>query len=131
MFFTIDGVVYGVTDVHVHQGYSNSLVGTDQGHDIAVLRLNREVVGVQPSPIYRGQLNVGQSLTLVGYGAHPGDDSFGTKRTGTTPIDGVTPNLITWTYDGAHETTTVPGDSGSPQFVQTETGEFAVASVAS
>lgn len=128
--FTVGATSYGVSSVEIHPGYSPALVGTDRGNDIAILRLNREVVDVEPTPIYRGDLAVGDELTLVGFGAHPGDDSFGTKRVGTTELDGLTPRLVTWTYDSADEATTVPGDSGSPQFIQVG-DQYYLASVAS
>jgi len=128
--FSVGATTYGVTNVAIHPNYAPGHVGTDQGNDIAILRLNREVVDVEPSPLYRGSLEVGNDLTLVGFGAHPGDEHFGTKRVGTTPIDGITPHLLTWTYDDESEATTVPGDSGSPQFVQQGDGYY-LASVAS
>lgn len=128
--FTVGATSYGVSQVEIHPSYAPALVGTDRGNDIAILRLNREVVDVEPTPIYRGDLEVGDELTLVGFGAHPGDESFGTKRVGTTELDGITPRLLTWTYDDDSEATTVPGDSGSPQFVQ-QGDQYYLASVAS
>jgi len=128
--FSVGATTYGVANVAIHPNYAPGYIGTDQGNDIAILRLNREVVDVEPSSLFRGSLAVGNELTLVGFGAHPGDEQFGTKRVGTTPIDGITPHLLTWTYDDDNEATTVPGDSGSPQFVQQGDGYY-LASVAS
>ena len=73
-------------------------------NDIAIYQLSQPVVGVTPSPIFTGTPQVGDELTLVGFGAggtgdtgHNGD--YGTKRVGTTPIDRVTDTLIHWTFD--------------------------------
>lgn len=116
--FTIDGEVYGVSKVAIHPAYDRLLLSTDDGNDIAVLQLNREVIGVEPSPLFRGTPEIGEELTLVGFGPRADNDQFGIKHAGTTPLDGITPRLLTWNYDGAHESTTVDGDSGSPEFVQ-------------
>ena len=116
--FSVGLTSYGLEEVHVHPDYLRKFLGTEDGNDIAILKLNRPVVDVAPVSLWVGDLYAGDSLTLVGFGPHPGDVGFGTKRSGTTPIDGLTHNLVTWSYDGADETTTVPGDSGSPQFLK-------------
>lgn len=128
--FSVGLTSYGLDEVHVHPGFSWDFLGTDDGNDIAILKLNRPVVDVQPVALWDGELFTGDSLTLVGFGPHPGDDGFGTKRSGTTPVDGLTRNLVTWTYDGADEATTVPGDSGSPQFLAINGTDY-IASLAS
>ena len=116
--FSVGLTSYGLEQVYVHPDYLRKFLGTQDGNDIAILKLNRPVVDVAPVSLWVGDLYAGDSLTLVGFGPHPGDAGFGTKRSGTTPIDGLTHNLVTWSYDGADETTTVPGDSGSPQFLK-------------
>lgn len=128
--FSVGLTSYGLDEVHVHPDFSWDFLGTDDGNDIAILKLNRPVVDVQPAALWAGELFTGDSLTLVGFGPHPGDDGFGTKRSGTTPVDGLTRNLVTWTYDGADEATTVPGDSGSPQFLAINGTDY-IASLAS
>lgn len=128
--FTVGGTSYGVSEVHAHDGYSLGFLGTDDGNDLAVLKLNRPVVDVAPVVLWQHELQTGNELTLVGFGPHPGDEGFGTKRSGTTTVDGLSPRLVTWTYDNADEATTVPGDSGSPQFILHD-GTYYLASVAS
>lgn len=128
--FTVGGTSYGVSAVHVHDGYALGFLGTDDGNDLAVLKLNRPVVDVAPAALWQHELQTGIELTLVGFGPHPGDEGFGTKRSGTTTVDGLSPRLVTWTYDNADEATTVPGDSGSPQFILHD-GTYYLASVAS
>ena len=120
--FTVENTTYSTSQVFVHPGYNDNLIGSDNANDIAIYKLNREVIGIAPSPIYRATPAVGQLLTLVGFGAggtgNGGHDgSFGTKRVGTTPIDQVTSKLIHWNFDNNSESNTAPGDSGGPAFV--------------
>lgn len=107
------------------------MLGTDDANDIAILQLDRVVEDVTPSRLLTDTPTVGSELTLVGFGPREGDNhQFGTKRVGTTPIDGVTSTLIAWEFDGDNEATTVRGDSGSPQFIH-EDGVYYLASIAS
>ena len=129
--FTVGGSTYGTSQVHVHPNYNDNTLA----NDIAIYTLNQSVSNVTPSPIYRNTPVVGELLTLVGFGAggtgdtgHNGD--FGTKRVGTTPIDGVTSTLITWSFDNNNESNTAPGDSGGPAFLDVG-GVFYVAGVTS
>lgn len=128
--FTVGGTSYGLDQVTVHPDYSYGFLGTDDGNDLAILKLNRPVVDVAAVELWQGRLQTGSELTLVGFGPHPGDEAFGTKRSGTTAVDGLSRNLVTWVYDSADEATTVPGDSGSPQFV-VQDGTYYLTSVAS
>ena len=117
--FTLGGQTFSTTQVHVHPQYNDNTLA----NDIAIYTLASSVTNVSPSPINRTTPFVGQELTLVGFGGggtgnsgHTGD--FGTKRVGTTPIDGVTPTLITWSFDNNSESNTAPGDSGGPAFIE-------------
>lgn len=120
--FTVNGVTYSTSRIFVHPNYNGNRIGSEGANDIAIFELSQPVVGVTPSPIFRGVPRVGQVLTLVGFGAggtgntgHNGD--FGIKRVGTTPIDGVSATLITWSFDNNTESNTAPGDSGGPAFL--------------
>ncbi len=133
--FQVGGTTYATSQVVVHPQYNDAAIGTDNANDIAIFRLNRAVTGVVPSPIHRATPQVGQLLTLVGFGAggtgNAGHDgSFGTKRVGTTPIDQVSSKLIHWRFDNNNESNTAPGDSGGPAFVQMG-GVYQVAGVTS
>jgi hypothetical protein len=92
------------------------------------------VTNVTPSAIFRGTPVVGQLLTLVGFGAGGDDDGhngdFGVKRVGTTPIDEVSAQLISWDFDVPGEGNTAPGDSGGPAFVDVS-GDLQVAGITS
>lgn len=120
--FQVGSQVYSTSQVFVHPGYNGNLIGSDSANDIAIYKLDRDVTGIAPSPIFRGTPAVGQLLTLVGFGGggngNTGSDgSFGTKRVGTTPIDQVTSRLIHWNFDNNSESNTAPGDSGGPAFL--------------
>ncbi|HND53542.1 MAG TPA: trypsin-like serine protease, partial [Pirellulaceae bacterium] len=116
--FSVGGQNYATSRVIVHPSYNNQSLA----NDIAIFELNQAVTGVTPSAIFRGTPQVGQVLTLVGFGAggtgttgHTND--FGTKRVGRTPIDGVEPTVIRWNFDNNTESNTAPGDSGGPAFL--------------
>ncbi len=133
--FTVNGQTYSTIRIHNHPQYSPNVFGTDQANDIAIMELDRDVVGVTPSQILRTTPAVGQLLTLVGFGGggtgttgHNGD--FGIKRVGTTPIDQVTSTLLHWNFDNNTEANTAPGDSGGPAYL-TVNGQQVVAGVTS
>lgn len=124
--FRVEGTTYASADIFIHSQPNRN--------DIAIIKLNQAVSGVDPSPIFRGIPQVGDELTLVGYGAggdedgHDGD--FGTKRVGTTPIDEVTQRLIIWFFDNVGEGNTAPGDSGGPAYLLVG-GEYQIAGITS
>jgi hypothetical protein len=133
--FTVGGRTYATRDVTLHPNYNISRIGSDSANDLAVFTLNQPVANVAPSPLFRGTPRVGDVLTLVGFGAgasggtsHNG--SFGVKRVGTTPIDGVSSRIITWRLDRVQESNTAPGDSGGPAFLNVG-GVYYVAGVTS
>jgi hypothetical protein len=132
--FEVGSTTYGVSRVYLHPGYDGLLLGQDGANDIAVLELNREVTDVAPSPLFRDTPQVGDELTLVGFGPRAGDpgdgQSLSIKHVGTTPVDGVTPHLLTWNFDHPGESTTVEGDSGSGQFIE-RGDDFYLAAIAS
>jgi V8-like Glu-specific endopeptidase len=133
--FKVGGAIYKTSRTFAHPNYDSDAVGEVTANDIAVLRLATDVVGVEPSPIYREAPTVGTPLTLVGYGAG-GDGSFGhdgtygVKRVGTTSIDVVKSTLIEWFFTNSGESNTAPGDSGGPAFVSVG-GAYHVAGVTS
>ena len=127
--FTVGGATYTVARVVENPGYDPSRVGQDGANDIAILELTRSVTNVAPSPINRTAPVVGDLLTLVGYGARDGQP-FGVKHAGTTPLDGISGQLLTWTFDNNSEDDTVVGDSGAPEFIERD-GVYYIASVTS
>ncbi|MCX7419344.1 MAG: trypsin-like serine protease [Planctomycetia bacterium] len=120
--FTIGGRTYHTERVYLHPGYNSNAIGDDTANDIAIYKLSEPVVGIAPIDIYRATPQVGQLLTLVGFGGGGtgttgSNGDFGIKRVGTTPIDQLTRTLIHWDFDNNSEANTAPGDSGGPAFV--------------
>ena len=120
--FMIGSVEYRTTKVYVHPNYNSNQIGSDAANDIAIFKLDRPVTNVTPTPIYRSNPAVGQMLTLVGFGyggtgTTGSDGVYGIKRSGTTPIDSVSPTLISWNFDNNSESNTAPGDSGGAAFI--------------
>ena len=102
--------------------------------DLGILVLSQEVTGVTPRGLLREAPVVGETLTLVGYGAGGttgvSASDFGNLRVGTTELETVDSDLIWWLFDGNGESNTAPGDSGGPAFVD-RGGELLLAGVTS
>ena len=118
--FEVAGQTIRTSDIINHPQYNDSRF--DVGYDIAIMELVRPVTGVEPMEINRTVPQVGQVLTLVGFGEGGrgntgGQGDFGSKRVGTTPIDEVTDDHISWNFDNNSESNTAPGDSGGPAFL--------------
>jgi secreted trypsin-like serine protease len=132
--FILDGVTYHTIRVIKYPKFRYSKLGTDKGNDISLWELATPVVGVTPSQIGRTAPQVGDELTLVGYGSGGNDagefGDFGTKREGSTPIDAVSSTLISWNFDQPGESNTGHGDSGGPAFV-THDGVTTIAGITS
>ena len=125
--FELNGQTYTTSHVYVNPNY-DSVTDTN---DIAIYELSEAIEDVTPSAIFRGTPQVGDMLTLVGYGAGGNgttgqDGTFGTKLTGTTTIDEVTPTEIIWTFDNNSESDTAYGDSGGPAYLLVN-GEYYIA----
>ena len=120
--FTVGRQSYQTERVYLHPNYNRNAIGSDSANDIAIYKLSQQVVGITPMNIFRGIPQVGQLLTLVGFGGGGNgttgtNGDFGIKRVGTTPIDKVSRTLISWNFDNNTEANTAPGDSGGPAFV--------------
>ena len=131
--FTVNGQTYRTTKVTVHPSYNPNNFGA--GYDIAIMKLERPVDGVTPYDINRTTPQVGQMLTLVGFGETGSSTSgsyndFGNKTVGQTAIDEVSETHISWNFDSHDESNTAPGDSGGPAFVE-QNGQLVVAGVTS
>jgi len=129
--FEVNGKQYTTSQIYIYPDYNSHT----QKDDIAILELSQPVEGVTPSAIFRDTPQVGDLLTLVGFGAGGNgttgqDGTFGVKMVGTTPIDTVTDTLITWRFDNNNESDTAYGDSGGPAFLLVD-GEYLVAGVTS
>ena len=127
--FEVNGQTYTATKAVIHPDYQGKDV------DLAVMILDQNVTGITPYELNRVTPQVGEMLTIVGFGAtgdgntgHNGD--FGVKHEGTTPIDKVDDVSIIWNFDNNSESNTAPGDSGGPAFLN-HGGKIVLAGVTS
>lgn len=120
--FIVGGVTYETERIYKHPQFRLSKLGTDQANDIALWKLRTPVSGITPSLIDRVVPQVGETLTLVGFGSggtEAGEfGDFGIKRQGSTPIDQVSATLISWDFDHPDESNTGHGDSGGPAYIE-------------
>ncbi|MEM7475136.1 MAG: trypsin-like serine protease, partial [Planctomycetota bacterium] len=114
--FTIDGTEHHIEKRYVHEDFDRSVAGTDDGNDIAILKLQSPVSGVEPAKLTGTAPRLGGILNLVGFGQHEGA-LFGTKREGSTPpVSSVTQNVFSWLQSSSTQNDADPGDSGAPVF---------------
>jgi hypothetical protein len=131
---------YRPEQVVVHPKWKSA----DQGHDLALVRLDRPVTGVAPVPIYHGHAEVGLVATMVGHGysgtletGPVSKDKWDHKKRGATnKIEKVIQKkwlmFLVDRPDSATdlEGTSGPGDSGNPAFVELD-GKTYVAGIGS
>jgi hypothetical protein len=92
--FVIGGNTYVGTSITVHPQFLANGGNLSYGSDIALLHLATPVTNVTPTPWYRGNSEVGSTMTMTGYGltgvgslASP--SGGGILRAGTNVIDAV------------------------------------------
>ncbi|WP_425397988.1 S1 family peptidase [Aeoliella sp.] len=129
--FTLGEKTYTTVKIDIHQGFDP----LSFENDIAVLELSEAVTDVEPMEIFRGNPLVGDTLTIVGFGAggtaeDGATGTFGTKRFGVTTIDAVDELFVYWNFDDPNESNTAPGDSGGPGFIEVA-GQLYIACVTS
>lgn len=129
--FIIGGELYTTRRIYIHPAYDDE----NLDNDIAIYELSEEVPDIEPSSIFRDAPEVGELLTIVGFGGtgdgeSGADGSFGTKRAGVTMIETVTDMLVIWEFDSNDEANTAPGDSGGPGFLDVD-GDAFIASITS
>lgn len=104
-------------------------------NDIGLLILESSVTNIAPKPIRVDPVEVGDAMTLVGYGNYNytkpdgsvGYKANGTKRIGYNEISAIEPDKI-W-YIELLGGGTAKGDSGGPLFVDSPAGSDIVAGV--
>ncbi|MFO0881012.1 MAG: Ig-like domain-containing protein [Gemmataceae bacterium] len=99
--------------------------------EIGMIKLAQPVYDVQPIPILRSNLSVGEQVYFVGYGrsgtsSNPlreAPNTSGVKRAGSGRVDALAnsvygdPSIYQARFDGAQESSTGRGDSGGPMLV--------------
>lgn len=109
-------------------------------HDIALIQLDRAVVGVEPMALFRGSGEAGQVAIMVGHGMHgdgqsgpSGED--GQRRAATNRIESVDDRQLVFVFDEGVDATELEGipaggDSGGPALLSVD-GVHQVAGVSS
>lgn len=131
--FEVGGRTYNSVRITTHPNYNDNRFYA--GYDIAIVELSQAVTNVTPAEINRTIPQVGQLLTLVGFGqggtSTGGFDRNDTgKQVGTTELEAVTNFHLRWTFDRHTEANTAPGDSGGPAFI-TVNGRRVIAGITS
>jgi TonB family protein len=133
----IGNAQYRVEYIIVHPDYDTNILS----HDIALLKLDRKVTGIQSTDIYQDSDEKSQHVWFVGKG-DTGNGKLGVTGSSDVTnhaeniIDEVKPLWITFDFDSPKnkaltlEGISGPGDSGGPAFITTPSG-FKVAGVSS
>ena len=125
----IGGAAHVVADVYLHPQWENR-----DKYDIALVRLEEPVTGVDPIPIYRGSDELGAVVTLVGRGVtatgvdgEAGGHTDGKLRRATNVVSAVNDQFLEVVFerpgeDGVTDLEGVgaAGDSGGPAFLDVD-----------
>jgi V8-like Glu-specific endopeptidase len=101
---------FAKSNIRIHPKY-----GVNPDHDIALVVLNKSVVGVTPSPLRTAPPTVGQSIKIVGFGytSNAGGNGVGNRYVGYNKISEMA--SIYFGYKG--NANICSGDSGGPSFI--------------
>lgn len=138
---TLGGDMYTADLVVLYPNWNDRSLPQRDRPDIALVRLDRAVTGVTPSPLYRGSDEAGKIVTFVGGGVTGnGRDGLGeddrVMRGAHNVCESVeSEHWITFLFDAPNtalelEGISGPGDSGGPAFLESDRG-LAVAGVSS
>ncbi|MFG0307182.1 MAG: S1 family peptidase [Phycisphaerales bacterium JB040] len=138
---TLGGETFTADLVLLHPAWTDGSLPDEQRPDLALVRLDRPVTGVTPSPLYRGSDEAGQVVTFVGGGVTGnGRDGLGEDDRVMRGAHNLCESVeyghwLTFLFDAPNtalelEGISGPGDSGGPAFIGTA-GGFAVAGVSS
>lgn len=99
-------------------------------HDIALIKLDKKIIGVEPIPLYRDTNELGKLITIMGRGGsgtgQTGPLQYDSKfRLATNKIDSVSSYWIKFRFDEPSNPNSTdlegisgPGDSGGPAFIE-------------
>ena len=132
-YFKVGRKRYDSLRITEHFNYDDNFFSN--GYDLAIMELTKPVRNVTPYELHTEAPEVGQIVTLVGYGRAGTTQQgelfpFGTKREANTRIDEVNPRHIRWTIDTHQDGSNSFGDSGGPAFLDVD-GELKIVGVTS
>ena len=105
-------------------------------HDIALIKLDRTIIGVEPIPLYHDTNELGKIITIMGRGGsgtgETGPLQYDSKfRIATNKIDSVSSYWIKFRFDEPSNPNSTdlegisgPGDSGGPAFIEINGKQF-------
>lgn len=123
---TFDGRDYAVDRVVIHP--KRAYRATDAAGDMALLRLDEPVVGIEPAELHQAFDEAGKEIVVVGRGATGNglsgpDEALGEALRGATNrVDKADGDILAWSFDAPPGGTDLegisgPGDSGGPAFL--------------
>ena len=112
--FTVGGKIYQAVKISVHPSYSYSVINA---YDLAVVILGQPVSGVTPHALSKSTPQVGETITIVGFGiTKTGWSNSGTKRVTTNTISSVKSQYFRFSGASGGKGNVCSGDSGGPSF---------------
>ena len=116
--FEVGGRIYRTVSVEIIPSYDEA----NFFDDVAILVLEEPVEDVEPIEISSFPPEVGEVVTVVGFGAagtpaEGSDGTFGVKRVGTVTVDNVSEFEFAWLFEDPEESNAAPGDSGAPVLI--------------
>ena len=106
---TYSGVAYSAASILHHPSFGGSVCPIVA--DVAVVRLDQPVVGVNPIRVAAEVTYVGEAVTLVGYGATGhGKEDWGTKHLAQNSVDSLMGHYFEYQGAVGAEGNTCPGD---------------------
>jgi V8-like Glu-specific endopeptidase len=111
--FTLGQNVYAASQMIGHPSYDPQAVT----HDVALLVLSKNVVGVSPMQLATHPPVIGESITLVGFGdTASGADNAGTKRVASNKVAWLGSQTFSFSGSSGSQGNVCQGDSGGPSF---------------
>lgn len=133
-------VYFGDAQYRVKSVFVHPKSGPMSRYDIALLELEKPVVGYKPIPVFRDRDELGREIVIAGHGdkrdAHNEWIKDGKLRAYTNKIDSVNELRIVFDFDPPGQTRTFmegtsgPGDSGGPALIE-KGGKYYVAGISS
>ncbi|MEM7416226.1 MAG: trypsin-like serine protease [Gemmatimonadota bacterium] len=131
----LGGESYEARDIYLHPDW-----GQMGPHDVALIQLDRPVVGVAPMALYRGDGEAGEIAIILGHG-RTGDGRTGPtgedrrRRGATNRIETADDGLLVFVFDEGPDATELEGtpaggDSGGPALLDVD-GTYLIAGVSS
>jgi hypothetical protein len=117
----LGGNTYDVVDVYLHPAWKG---GAE--NDIALVRLGKDVAGIEPTPIYRDDDESGKTVVIAGHGG-------GKKRAAINTVDRVTALTLGLHVKPLDDASDLQGqatasETGGPAYIEAK-GEILVAGI--